>query len=108
MGSILQIGHLLPLPGACTTSPALTLEQARAALPQVARLPALRAGFFPCDGEVLVGRPQTKLELLEMVEAFPRVKANGVGHSWWQEQFCAGNSSDSINIVMTELNQTLE
>ena len=55
-----------------------------------------------------MGRPQTKLELLDMIEVFPRVKANGVGHSWWQEQFCSGNSSDSINIVMTELNQTLE
>ena len=55
-----------------------------------------------------MGRPADKLEVLEMIGAFPHVKANGVGHSWWQQQFCSGNDSSSINIVMTELNQTLE
>ena len=39
---------------------------------------------------------------------FPRVKASGVGHSWWREQFCAGNGSDALNIAMTELKPTLE
>jgi hypothetical protein len=31
----------------------------------------------------------------------------GVGHSWWKEQFCAGDNSSAINIVMTELEDTL-
>ena len=43
-----------------------------------------------------------------LVSMFDRVKASGVGHSWWKEQFCAGNDSRSINIVMTELKPTLD
>jgi hypothetical protein len=39
---------------------------------------------------------------------FPRVKAAGLGHSWWSEQFCAGNTSSALNIVMTELDTTRE
>ena len=38
---------------------------------------------------------------------FPHVKGVGVGASWWQEQFCAGNDSSAIDIVMTELTPTL-
>jgi len=34
--------------------------------------------------------------LLSLVAAFPRVKGVGVGHSWWQQQFCAGNTSDHL------------
>lgn len=37
------------------------------------------------------------------LQGFDRVKAVGVGHSWWKEQFCAGDSDKSINIVLTEL-----
>lgn len=36
-------------------------------------------------------------------QGYDRVKAVGVGHSWWKEQFCAGKGTDSINIVTTEL-----
>ncbi|KDD76265.1 hypothetical protein H632_c292p1 [Helicosporidium sp. ATCC 50920] len=51
----------------------------------------------------MVGRPTDLEQLREMVLAFPKVKASGVGGSWWAEQFCSGWTSDSINIVMTEL-----
>ncbi|KAL6772376.1 hypothetical protein ACKKBG_A29975 [Auxenochlorella protothecoides x Auxenochlorella symbiontica] len=65
-------------------------------------------GNFACDSEVLVGRPKNIGELQTLVESFPKVKANGVGGSWWKQNFCAGNDSQSINIVMTELQTTLD
>jgi len=67
---------------------------------------AARAGFFACDAAVRVGRPESMEALLSLVAAFPRVKGVGVGHSWWQQQFCAGNTSDAINIVLTEMPAT--
>lgn len=89
-------------------------------------------GHFKCDISVMVGRPSNIEELSRLVQvsstllrtllhlplwlltplllryvcrtqAYDRVKAVGVGHSWWREQFCAGNSSRAINIVTTEL-----
>jgi hypothetical protein len=36
-------------------------------------------------------------------QGYERVKAVGVGHSWWAEQFCAGGDASAINIVTTEL-----
>jgi hypothetical protein len=42
------------------------------------------------------------------VSMFSRAKAAGLGHSWWSEQFCAGNTSTALNIVMTELDTTRE
>ena len=59
---------------------------------------------------MLVGRPVSVAELREMVLAHELVKASGVGHSWWADQFCAGGAADgdrAINIVMTELAETL-
>jgi hypothetical protein len=38
-----------------------------------------------------------------LLQAFDNVKAVGVGHSWWKEQFCAGQDDSSTNIVTTEL-----
>lgn len=35
-------------------------------------------------------------------------QANGVGGSWWGENFCSGNDSDSVNVVMTEIQTTLD
>ena len=37
------------------------------------------------------------------LQGYDKVKAVGVGHSWWKEQFCAGAGSKAINIVTTEL-----
>ena len=54
-----------------------------------------------------MGRPKSRQELAALVEAFARVKAVGVGHSWWAQQFCSGIHSDAINIVMTELEDTV-
>ena len=54
-----------------------------------------------------VGRPKTLEEAQAMVTNFDRVKGVGVGHSWWKEQFCSGEDDKSINLVMTELESTL-
>jgi hypothetical protein len=64
-------------------------------------------GYYRCDEEVLVGRPVNLDEAQAIVVSYSNVKASGVGHSWWKEQFCSGNTSDSVNLVMTELNSTL-
>jgi hypothetical protein len=55
-----------------------------------------------------VGRPSDLRQLSQLVTAFPRVKAVGVGHSWWSENFCAGQDDQAINIVTTELTDTLQ
>ncbi|EFN59179.1 hypothetical protein CHLNCDRAFT_138071 [Chlorella variabilis] len=67
-----------------------------------------RQGFFECADVVKVGRPSTVEELQAMVAMFPQVKASGVGHSWWREQFCAGNDSRAVNIVTTEQQAVLD
>ena len=54
-----------------------------------------------------MGRPYSKENVLELIKEFKYVRASGVGHSWWQEQFCAGNTSEAIQIVMTELPEVL-
>jgi FAD/FMN-containing dehydrogenase len=65
-------------------------------------------GYHQCNESVLIGRPATVTDLRTMVLRYDRVKASGVGHSWWQEQFCAGDGDiESINVVMTELEGTL-
>jgi hypothetical protein len=65
-------------------------------------------GYYECDASVQVGRPSTMEDVREMVLCFDRVKAVGVGHSWWQEQFCSGSDENAVNLVMTELKNTLE
>jgi FAD/FMN-containing dehydrogenase len=66
------------------------------------------AGNHRCEQGVKIGRPRTVAELQTIVATFPKVKAVGVGHSWWKEQFCAGNTSDAVNIVVTELQPGLD
>ena len=56
----------------------------------------------------MIGKPRDKEDLGSLVGHFSHVKGVGVGHSWWGEQFCSGNDSDSINIVTTELQTTLD
>ena len=53
-----------------------------------------------------IGRPTSTEELLALVQGFPRVKGVGVGHSWWQQSFCAGSDPSAIQIVLTELPAT--
>ncbi len=55
-----------------------------------------------------MGRPRTKKELLDLINHYKKVRGVGVGHSWWQEQFCAGEGDDSIEIVTTEINEVLD
>ena len=61
-----------------------------------------------CADAVKVGRPKTLDEARTLVATFPKVKAVGVGHSWWKEQFCAGEDSNAVNVVMTELSEVLD
>jgi hypothetical protein len=65
-------------------------------------------GYYQCDKRVKVGRPSTVEEAQSLVSMFPHVKASGVGHSWWKEQFCSGADDKSINLVMTELKPTVD
>ena len=65
-------------------------------------------GFYTCNNYVRIGRPSDKTELAKMIAHYQRVKASGIGHSWWGSQFCSGNDSQAINIVTTELNNTLQ
>jgi len=53
-----------------------------------------------------VGRPNSKQELLDLIQAFPKVRGVGVGHSWVKQFFCAGNTTESIDIVLTEFPDT--
>lgn len=46
-------------------------------------------------------------EAQKLVTMFPLVRGSGVGHSWSTGQFCSGNNSSAINIVMTELQNVL-
>jgi hypothetical protein len=43
---------------------------------------------------------------LDLIMAFRRVQGVGVGHSWVNGFFCAGNTSDAIDVVLTELTNT--
>ena len=65
------------------------------------------SGYFECSNEVVVGKPRSLTELQAQVQQYDRVKAVGVGHSWWQQQFCSGTDSNSVNIVLTRMNNTL-
>lgn len=63
-------------------------------------------GMYKCDKQVAVGRPKSLKELSELVKHYDHVKAVGVGHSWWKEQFCPAGTSGSIGITLTELEET--
>ena len=65
------------------------------------------AGYFECDASVVIGKPRSVKELQAQVQEYDRVKAVGVGHSWWQQQFCSGHSSSAVNIALTQLNDSL-
>ncbi|CAL8471831.1 g11373 [Coccomyxa elongata] len=54
-----------------------------------------------------MGRPKNTQEVLQLLQAYPKVKGAGVGHSWWKEQACSGNTSETINIVLTEFPEVL-
>lgn len=54
-----------------------------------------------------MGRPIDTEQTLNLIKTYKYVKAAGVGHSWWQEQFCAGNTSNAIQMVTTEYPEVL-
>eukprot|EP00884_Botryococcus_braunii_P005943 jgi/Botrbrau1/1534/Bobra.0107s0022.1 len=43
-----------------------------------------------------------------ILQDFEKVKGVGVGHSWWQQQFCAGTNDTAIQIVTTEIAEVLD
>ena len=47
-----------------------------------------------------MGKPTTVTEVSDLVAAFPRVRANGVGHSWHRELFCSGEDAGSVNVLL--------
>ena len=65
-------------------------------------------GYFECNKAAKIGRPASIADAQSLITMFDRVKAVGNGHSWWKEQFCPGNDSKSIGLVMTEIQSTLE
>lgn len=77
----------------------------------VCGLPLFLANFqsnHRCEDGVKIGRPNTVEELQTIVATYSKVKAVGVGHSWWKEQFCAGADADAVNVVVTELQPGLD
>ncbi|BDA41344.1 probable D-arabinono-1,4-lactone oxidase at N-terminal half [Coccomyxa sp. Obi] len=66
-------------------------------------------GYYRCANDVAIGKPKNVSELLQIIKSYDRVK--GVEHScirsWWQQQFCAGNDSNAVGIVTTEMTNTL-
>jgi len=50
----------------------------------------------------MLGRPSSYSQLSNLLRTYPRVKANGVGHSWWKDQFCAGHNGSAIGVITTE------
>jgi FAD/FMN-containing dehydrogenase len=60
-------------------------------------------GKHACDARVRMAAPRTPREVSEVVTSFPRVRANGVGHSWHRGLFCAGEDTDSVNILTHRL-----
>ncbi len=64
-------------------------------------------GNEKCAPSVAVGRPRDWGQLASLVRTYPKVKAVGVGHSWWAQQFCAGTNESAINVVTTEFDAVL-
>lgn len=54
-----------------------------------------------------IGRPNSISDAQSLITMYDKVKAVGVGHSWWKDQFCAGSNSSSLNLVMTEMSPTV-
>lgn len=66
------------------------------------------SGYFRCQPSVIMGRPSTRSEMINLIKDFDKVKGVGVGHSWWQQQFCAGANDTAIQIVTTEFTEVLD
>ena len=60
-------------------------------------------GKHACAREVMMARPRTVAEVREVVAAFPRARAVGVGHSWHPEVFCAGDDASAVNVLTSDV-----
>ena len=60
-------------------------------------------GQWRCPSAVRMGRPRTIADVQAIVASAPRVRGVGVGHSWWSEQMCAGDTAEAVDVLMTEI-----
>jgi len=83
----------------------LALVAAFAALPvrpAAAAAPADLSNFqgnFGCAAGVKLGRVTDVRGVQAAVRGAARVKATGLGHSWWRDNFCAGDAPSSVNVM---------
>lgn len=52
-------------------------------------------GLYACPAGASIARASTISAIQTAVKAVRKVKAVGVGHSWWRENFCASSSESS-------------
>ena len=60
-------------------------------------------GQWRCPSAVRMGRPRTIADVQAIVAAAPRLRGVGVGHSWWSEQMCAGDTAEAVDVLLTEI-----
>ena len=60
-------------------------------------------GQWRCPSAVRMGRPRTVADVQAIVASAPRVRGVGVGHSWWSEQMCAGDTAEAVDVLLTEI-----
>lgn len=60
-------------------------------------------GQWRCASGVRMGFPSNVGDVQTLVASASLVRGTGIGHSWWSQQMCAGNSSEAINVLMTEI-----
>ena len=54
-------------------------------------------GLYSCPAGASIARVSSVSQVQKVVKNAKKVKAIGVGHSWWRENFCASSSSLSSN-----------
>jgi len=63
-------------------------------------------GLFQCASGVRVGKPRDLEDIQQILKLYPKVKATGNGHSFNAEFMCAGDNSEAVNVLMTEIDST--
>jgi FAD/FMN-containing dehydrogenase len=65
-------------------------------------------GKWACNDAVLMGKPKTVADLQVIVANAKLVKGVGAGHSWNQQEFCAGDTSNAVSPVMTSMDALIQ
>ena len=60
-------------------------------------------GKHACGAKLRMSVPETVADVARVVAAFPKVRAVGVGHSWNTQLFCAGETSDAADVVLSKV-----